>query len=74
MAANCSAEQHLALVASVDPRCLDRVRRLSFAIEQLRSGRSREEVCRLVIERYSVSRWTSWRICCMAHDLAGPRQ
>lgn len=59
----------LEAVQAVDPRAVERARRLLFAATLLQSGRTPREASGLVFLRYGGHRSTAWRIVTMAADL-----
>lgn len=61
----------LEVIYALDPRVFERARRLSLAIELLRSGVSLEEARRQLRERCGLRQWHAWRVVDMAHDMAG---
>lgn len=60
------------LVHIVDPKALERARRLEFAIRQVASGIERARVVAMVRAQFRCSVPTSYRVVEMAIDLAGP--
>lgn len=59
-------------VYEIDPRAVERARRLEFAKRQLRNGATRREAVRRLRDSFAVSQPTAWRVVDAAHDLAGP--
>jgi hypothetical protein len=64
----------LELIAALDPRVLERVRRLELAIHLLRDGMAPGEVRRALRLRFGVAQPLAWRIVDMAVDLAGEQK
>lgn len=61
----------LELVHTIDPRVLERARRLETAMRLLRSGHTRRECSGLIRAQFSISQASAWRIVDMAVDMAG---
>jgi hypothetical protein len=59
-------------VCLLSPRTLERARRLNCAVDLLRAGKSRREVCVIIQGRYRVCQSNAWRLVDMAADVAGP--
>ena len=61
----------LDLIHAIDPRVLERARRLEAAIKLLQAGHSLRESRGLIIRQFHVDRTQAWRIVDMAVDMAG---
>ncbi len=61
----------LELVHTIDPRVLERARRLEVAMRLLRSGHTRRECSGMIRVQFAISKQTAWRIVDMAVDMAG---
>ena len=66
------SEALIEAVFLLSPRTLERARRLTCAVELLRAGKSRREVCVIIQGRYRVCQSNAWRLVDMAADIAGP--
>ena len=66
-----SADDIIEAVHVLNPRTLDRARRLSLAIDLLRRGHSKRHTIALLRERCSINRLEAWRLVAMASDMAG---
>jgi len=66
-----SDEHLLEAVHTLNPRTLERARRLAIALSLLRSGIGRREACTIVRVRCVVGRIEAWRVVSMAADMAG---
>lgn len=55
-----------------DPRAILRARRLQYAADLLRSGRTRREASGMVKAKFGCSQQTAWRVVDMAADLVLP--
>ena len=63
----------LEAVHVLNPRTLERARRLAVALVLLRGGMMRREVVATVRVRFGVGRLEAWRRVDMAADIAGPK-
>ena len=61
----------LEAVHVLNPRTLDRARRLSCALQLLRAGESQRAARVLLRQRFGCDRLESWRIVSLAADMAG---
>ena len=68
-----TADDLLQAVQTLNPRTLERARRLAIAVAMLRDGTERRHVCTIIRIRFDVARSEAWRIVDMASDMAGPR-
>jgi hypothetical protein len=59
------------LIHELDPKIIERARRLQTAIQLINEGRGRSECAALIRARYPVSRYTAWRVVAIAWDMAG---
>jgi hypothetical protein len=66
------SEALIEAVFLLSPRTLERARRLTCAVDLLRAGKSRREVCVIIQGRYQVCQSNAWRVVDMADDIAGP--
>jgi hypothetical protein len=66
-----SDEHLLEAVHVLNPRTLERARRLAVALMLLRVGISRREAVAAVRLRFNVGRIEAWRLVNMASDIAG---
>lgn len=64
--------RQLELIGVLDPRVIERARRLAAAIELLRSGYPPLEVRAQMRLRFGLEQSKAWRLVDMAVDLAGP--
>ena len=62
----------LDMIHFVDPRAIERARRLEFAVRQIAAGVHRRHVVTMIRAKFGCSYWTAWRVVDMANDLAGP--
>jgi hypothetical protein len=62
----------LELIFALDPRVIERARRLEFALRHLRAGMPPMEVRLALRLQFHVSQQHAWRIVDVATDLAGP--
>jgi hypothetical protein len=62
----------LELVFILDPRIVERARRLEFAMRHLRAGMTAGEVRNALRLQFSIPQPTAWRVVDMALDIAGP--
>jgi hypothetical protein len=62
----------LALICALDPRVIERARRVEFAIRKLRAGMSLPDVRLALRSQFGMSQQYAWKIADMANDLAGP--
>jgi hypothetical protein len=62
----------LELIFVLDPRVIERAKRLEFAIHRLQQGMSPFDVRLALRLQFRVPQQTAWRIVDMALDLAGP--
>ena len=65
-------DELLSAVQTLNPRTLDRARRLAVAVSLLRLGNPRRRVCALIRARFAVCQVEAWRIVDMASDMTGP--
>ena len=65
-------ETQLALICIIDPRVIERARRLEFALRHLRAGMSPVDVRAALRRQFGIAQPLAWRIVDMASDLAGP--
>ncbi len=57
---------------ALNPRTIDRARRLAVALHLLREGRTRRDVCTLLRHRFPrICQSEAWRVVDMAADMAG---
>ncbi len=61
-----------ALLELIDPRVIERARRLEVAMQLLRAGHARREVVVLMRQRFGIAQPLAWRIVDKANDMAGP--
>lgn len=61
-----------ALLELIDPRVIERARRLEVAMQLLRAGSTRREASGLIQARFGVTQQVAWRIVDRAFDMAGP--
>jgi hypothetical protein len=54
----------------LNPRSVQRARRLALAMQLLRDGHSRRDACTLLRQRCNVGQPEAWRIVDMASDMA----
>ena len=66
-----TADDLLQAVQTLNPRTLERARRLAWAMPMLREGTARKYVCAIIRVRFEVDRSEAWRIVDMASDMAG---
>lgn len=69
-----SDSEILEMVFVLNPRTGERARRLMYAVQLLREGKTTRDVSAILRERYKVSRFTAWEIVDVANDLAGSVQ
>lgn len=70
-----SAEAIVEAVHVLNPRTLDRARRLSCALALLRAGMERRQACGVLRLRFSICQSEAWRMVDMAADIAAaPKQ
>ena len=60
----------LECVAALNPRTLERARRLAVAVSLLRTGMHRREVSAVIRVRFGVVQQEAWRVVDMAADMA----
>lgn len=61
----------LEAVQVLNPRTIDRARRLARAIDLLNAGATRGEASKAIQQRFGVCQSTAWRVVDIAADLAG---
>ena len=63
----------LEAVHVLNPRTLERARRLAVALVLLRGGMSRADAMVAIRLRFTIDRFEAWRLVDMAADIAGPK-
>jgi len=66
-----STDRILEVLYAIDPRPVERARRVDFAMTLIRLRMPRDAVCGEVQRKFGVSQPTGWRIVDMAVDMAG---
>ena len=62
----------LELIHMLDPRVVERARRLDFALRRIRQGMTAGQVRAALRQHFGIQQPLAWKITDMALDLAGP--